>query len=428
MATKDTSALDLAPGSAAHTGVAEAPAFTDPTASFSHNQWYCHQARQTVFYGVHMTVAPTREGLIDLARNLVAAAPQLATGYHGAIDGALPSRDVLEALVDVRDVDELAQFPRGIDLSGPELFDRTDLPLFRMIGLRRKGGADAQGRAGALLVLSTHALMEGSDSVLLSRSRTAVHDAPAEPPTRSPLWRRAWYRAAASVMAPAQLALAHIMAPRVVDRVYEPVSVSRERLRRIAKTLGVRQRSVMFAAAAFVLNDGGKGFSRKRLSVIYADLNQNAVRATGEDFFRYRMVETKFAVRERFADFAREVDRTVSRAERKDATGTQHLLNALFAAHRAMRKWVPAIYSDRIFRFTGTYHLDLSVVPPLRLSGPLTAHFLAPVYLGTFHPGLNVCVFAPGRDEVTFNFTIKSGLAPGVASLLPLLEGLDPAH
>lgn len=399
----------------------------DPMAGFSHNQWYCHQARQTVFYGVFMREAPTEDALVELAHNLIVSAPQLATGFEGAVPGQLPSRTTLEALVEVREVDDLEPFPRGFDLSGPDLFDRRDLPLFRMIGLRRKSGADAQGRAGALLVLSTHALMEGSDSVLLSRSRTAAHDAPTLPPERSALWRRAWYRAAAAVMAPAQLALAHVIAPRTVDRVYEPVSVSRERLRRIAQSLGVRQRSIMFAAAAFVLNNGGEGFSRRRLSVIYADLNQKAVRATGEDFFRYRMVETKFAVREAFADFAREVDRTVSRAERKDATGTQHLLNALFAAHRKMKKWMPGIYSDRIFRFTGTYHLDLSVVPPLRLSGPLTVQFMAPVYLGTFHPGLNVCVFAPGREHVTFNFTVKSRLAGGIAALEPLLAALDPA-
>lgn len=103
------------------------------------------------------------------------------------------------------------------------------------------------------------------------------------------------------------------------------------------------------------------------------------------------------------------------------------LLNAVFARHRKMKRLAPALYPERIFRFTGTYHLDLSVVPPVRLSGPLTRDFVAPVFMGTFHPGLNVCVFSPGRDHVTFNFTVRQKLVPGIADVAPLLEGLDPA-
>lgn len=398
----------------------------DPFEGFSHNQWYCHQARQTVFYGAFLSIAPTREWLIGFAAQLVKAAPQLAQGYRGARPGGRLERGQLARLVALRDVAALDDFPAGLDVVGAELFADAGEPLFRVVGLVRTGGADAKGRAGAIFVVATHALMEGSDSALLSRSRTAVH-APLGP-VRNPLpaWRRLWYKGAALILAPAQLGAALLIAPRKVDRVYRPFTVPRARLRRIAARFGVRQRSVMFALAAFALNRDGKGLSSRSLSILYADLNPSAARETGEDYFRYRMVETRFAVHKRFKEFVRGVDDRLSAAEKRDARGTQALLNAVFATHRALKKRMPRLYPERIFRFTGTYHLDLSVVPPVQLKGALTQHFMAPVFMGTFHPGLNVCVFSPSREYVTFNFTVREKLLPGLAGFEALIAELDP--
>ena len=59
--------------------------------------------------------------------------------------------------------------------SSHDIFARDDLPLFRVQAAVRQGGPDAQGRASIIQVRSSHALLEGSDSALLTRSQSAAH-------------------------------------------------------------------------------------------------------------------------------------------------------------------------------------------------------------------------------------------------------------
>ncbi len=38
----------------------------------------------------------------------------------------------------------------------------------------------------------------------------------------------------------------------------------------------------------------------------------------------------------------------------------------------------------------------------------MTMGLVEPVFTGTYHPGFNMCVFAPGRKFVTFNFGLRA--------------------
>jgi len=396
-----------------------------PLASFSNNQWYCHQSRQSVFFSSFSSAKPDTDYLVKLAADIIAFVPQLATHFQDANASKAITPEILTQIVEHIEVDDLNAYPDGWNVSSDPLFDRPDLPMLRIFAAVRRDGADDKGRQAAILVLSTHALLEGADSALLTRSQHAGHDELGAPPTkRSPI-KHMLYTAIASILAPLQLVAAFFLAPREVDIDYRALTIPRDKLRRIATHIGIRQRSLMFALVCHTLNNGGKGFSKRKISAIYADLEGKNVTSFEDEFFRYRMMEASFPVSDDFITFAKDVETEILRLEASDVRATQSLLNALFGMHRWMKNNFPFLYSDRTFRFGGFYHLDLSVTPPHQLRGPLTKGMMEPVYCGTHHPGLNICVFVPGRKEVTFNFTMNRRHLDNIDKVEALLQTFD---
>lgn len=385
-------------------------------------QWYFYQTRQTVFYAAFTHRPPTRERLEQMVRDLIAIAPQLAEGFAGIHALGATGRKALAPLITLEEVDDLTPYPQAFDVAGSDIFRQPGLPVFRVAGIVRRSGPDEEGRAGVICITASHALLEGVDSVQFSRSRPRRRDAHRRVPPVSPL-RRGAIRALAWLTAPLQLLAATIIASRRIDRSFVTLRVSRARIRAAAEKLGIGQRSLIFALAMFALNDGGRGYSRRKISATYVDLDPGYRDAGADDFFRFRMMAAKFPVKDSFADFARDVDAATKRGSAADTT-TQRFLTALFGVHRRLKRRLPFLYPEWIFRFAGFYHLDLSLTPPHQLSGPMTEDLIEPLYCGTFHPGLDVCVFVPNGREITFNFTVRNGLAKHVAVVDGLLDNL----
>jgi len=402
------------------------PAEASRFARFTHHQWYFHQARQTVYFSAFFGVTPDRESLIELAWDVAGFIPELGALYE-ALSGRPLDGEALGRIVSLEHTDDLEAFPDAWDMSGQDIFARHDLPMLRIRAAIRRGGPDAAGRRAALSVVSTHALFEGADSALLTRSQPTGHEALAAPTQRYSVLRRIGHEAAAAVLGPLQLVAALAFAPRKVDKVCRSLVFDRQKLRRVSARLGLRQRSLMFALACFALNDGGSGYSRRRITATYTTLDMPG-RAGGEGaYFRHWVTEASFRVSKNFLTFAQNIEKEIDRLERSDKRATQGLLHAVFGAHRFMRRWLPFVYSDRIFRFAGFYQLNLSVTPPHRLQGPLTRDMVEPVHAGSFHPGLDMCIFVPGRKKITFNFALSAKRIGRVDAIPALLEALDGA-
>jgi len=176
----------------------------------------------------------------------------------------------------------------------------------------------------------------------------------------------------------------------------------------------------------YALNDGGKGFSKEKIRGIYTMLD-NERHDYDDNFFRVRSIEAVFKVTDNIEDFVRVVDATISEVEAKDITKMQFLLNTMLAAHRAISKVLPFLYSDRFFRFNGNYDIVLTMVPPHRTYGDLTKGMIEPIYCGSYHPGSNLCTFVPARKNVTLNFSMRTKHLPYVDKVAGLLKSLDEA-
>jgi len=343
---------------------------------------------------------------------LLRPAPQLAFGFAGG-----PSYDVLGRTISIATVPTLEGFPdRWLDRGEAVLADPS-LPLFR---LRHAvlPSPDAHGRAGFLLVQVSHALVEGADSALLSRSQSAEHPVSLSPRRTAPL-----VKAAATALG-AVLACLHLMAGnfvtvrpgpfRAATRAYPRAAFSQ-----IARQYGVRQRALLYALALATLFDAGTTGGKRRISSTYSSIDDGGG-ADRDAFMRMRMRFAIFENQPTFEDFVRAVDERLSEVEARESGFNAEMNAEGIRMHRRLSRLIPGAYRPKLFHFM-PYDMVLGLIPPHRLGGRLTAGLLEPVYAGAALEGANACVIVPGRTQLTFNFYIQQKLLPKIVQLDALL-------
>ena len=397
-----------------------------PQALFTDFQWFLYEARDTVFFTAFSRLSFDREALVKLVADMVALAPQLTHGFVGARPGQPFPRHVLDAITSVEEVDEFDGYPdRWLGKSG-DIFDRDDLPLFRVAVIVRRGGPDAEGRAAMLQVRSSHAVLEGSDSALLTRSASAGHGIMSDKSNKVGLLARIQGKLKAWGMTFTYITLANLLAPPEKPWGFKTLALKRHRLRLLANRLGVRQRSLMFALVTHALNGDGpeKHMSKRVIGAAYTMLDGKRHDAD-DDFFRVRALEARFRVLEDFVEYVRVVDSTVDQIEQKDITKFQVMMNAMFKTLRSLNRVASFLPGRRFWRFNGGLHIVLTLVPPHRTYGPMTTGLMEPIYCGAWHPAANICTFCPGREYVTLNFSMETRHIDNVGKIEALLERIE---
>lgn len=398
----------------------------NPQALFTDFQWFLYKAQNTVYFTSFSEKTFDKESLVTLVANMVTLAPQLTHGFEGARPGQPLPKHQLDAITEIRTVDDFDGYPDCWLTPGLELFDQKDMPLFRVRAVVRRDGPDAEGRASMIMVQSSHALMEGSDSALLTRSQNSSHGAMSNKKSRVSLKQRLTYAGIAALTAPIHITMANLLSPKKKEMCFKSLTFKRATLRRVANRLGVRQRSLMFGIVMHALNRGGEGLSPKEIRTTYTTLDSDRHDAD-DDFFRVRAINANFGVQDDLVDFIRGIDERIGEVESRDTTHMQFVLNATFRTHRFISRFLPFLYSRRFFRFDGGYHVVLTMVPPHRIYGNLTHGMSEPIYCGSYHPGSNLCTFVPGREFVTFNFSLRAEHLAQVDKVEGLLAGLDAA-
>ena len=383
------------------------PTDADLTAGFTDMQWYMYRQRNVAFFGAFTTRPFADADLLAAARGLVERAPQLALGFPGGIADSILTRTIYKESVPT--LDGLPD--RWLD-DGAAIFADPTLPLFR---LRYADAASpVEGRAGFLLVQVAHALVEGADSALLSRSQSAAH-----PTSRSAHRTPPLVKAAATGLG-AGLAALHLIAGNLIELRPGPYRAAtrvypREIFSRLARRHGVRQRALLFALVLATLFDPGK----RRISSTYSSIDDGG----GADRDPYMRMRMRFAVFDNDADFpslVRAVDARLAEAEAKESGFNAELNAGGLRVHRRLSRLLPVAYTPRVFRMM-PFDVVLGLIPPHRLTGDLTAGLTEPVYAGAALAGANACVIVPSRRLVTFNFYLQETLLRHVARLDALL-------
>jgi len=397
-----------------------------PQALFTDFQWFLYEARDTVFYTAFSREANDKESLINLVAEMVNLAPQLTHGFVGARPGQPFPKHILDAITEIEYVDEFDGYPDKWLSKSTDIFARDDLPLFRVMAAVRKGGPDAEGRASILQVRSSHALLEGSDSALLTRSQSAAHGVMSDKSRTLPLWTRITSRAKGWFFTLLYVTLANLLAPPEKPWGFKTLAIKRHRLRLLANRLGVRQRSLYFALVTHALNGDGekKHMSDKVIGAAYTMLDGQR-HAGDDDFFRVRALEARFNYSEDFVRFVREVDDTVDTIESKDITKFQMMMMSVFKTLRGLNRALPFLPGKRFWRFNNFIHVVLTLVPPHRAYGPMAHGMVEPIYCGAWHPAANICTFCPGREYITLNFTMEERHIANVHKITELLDRVE---
>ena len=396
----------------------------NPQALFTSFQWFLYAAKNTVYFTAFSTETFDKEKLCNTVAQMAALAPQLTHGFVGALPGQPFPRNMLEAITSIQEVDDFDGYPDKWLDDGQDLYVDKELPLFRVRVIVRRGGPDELGRASMIMVRSSHAIMEGSDSALLTRSQHSSHGTMSDQGRKVSWRKKISFAAAAALTLPIHMISAHLLSPKQVEMGFSTLVFDRHRLRKVANRLGVRQRSLMFALVLYALNDGGKGWSPDKIRGIYTMLDSER-HDYDDDFFRVRSLEAVFEVSQNLEEFVTRVDATIDDVEAKDITKMQFLLNTMLKAHRTISRFLPFLYSDRFFRYNGNYDMVLTMVPPHRTYGDLTRGLIEPIYCGSYHPGSNLCTFVPGRKSITLNFSMRRQFLPQVEAIEGLLAQLE---
>lgn len=397
-----------------------------PQALFTDFQWFLFEARDTVFFTAFTTVGHDKASLGNLVADMVALAPQLTHGFVGARPGEPFPQHLLDAITHVEEVDEFDGYPDRWVSKSTDIFERNDLPLFRVMAAVRKGGPDAQGRAAIIQVRSSHALLEGSDSALLTRSQSASHGVMSNKSNKVSLGSRLASTVKGWLMTWTYVALANVLAPKEQPWGFRTLALDRHRLRRLAGKLGVRQRSLYFALVTHALNGDGpdKHMSRKVIAASYTMLDGRRT-DVDDDFFRVRALQARFAVSDDFVDYVRAIDDTIAGIENKDITSFQNTMLSVFSMLRRLNRLWKGLPGKRFWRFNGGMHIVLTLVPPHRTYGPMTHGMMEPIFCGAWHPAANICTFCPGREYVTLNFSMEQRHIANVGRIETLLDEIE---
>ncbi|MDB5621972.1 MAG: hypothetical protein JWR39_535 [Devosia sp.] len=395
----------------------------NPQALFTNFQWFLYHSKNTVYFTAYSKTAFTKESLDNFVAEMVSLAPQLTHGFKGALPGQPFPKHILDAITSVAEVDSFDGYPDKWLGKGLDIFERQDLPLFRVYAITLRGGPDAQGHASMVLVRSSHALLEGHDSSLLTRSQSIARTPEtAKPKVRLPFKRRMKLAMGSLVGATLQLYYAHKSNLPVKNIQFRSLAITRSRIRALANRIGVRQRSLMFGLITQALNVAEKGPEAKVITAAYTMLDNSERSEVDDDQFRVRALMATFPVKSDFIDYVRAIDATLTQIEARDTTTYQFILMGMFALHRRISKALPFLYTDKFFRFNRTTDVVLTLVPPHRMYGNMTRDLVEPVYVGSFHPSANLCTFVPNRQYITLNFAMEQRYLDRVDDIVTLLE------
>ncbi|HVY50513.1 MAG TPA: hypothetical protein VHA07_03030 [Devosia sp.] len=399
----------------------------NPQALFTDFQWFLFEGKDTIFFTAFSKHRFDAQQIQNLTAQMVALAPQLTHGFVGARPGHPFPQHILDAITSVEEVESFEGYPDKWLSTSRDLFNRDDLPLFRVMAANLKGGPDGHGRASIIQVRSAHCLLEGSDAALLTRSQTANHGIQSDASNKVAWATRAGGAFRGYMMAAIHYLVAMFRAQEDKPMHFKTLPLERQRMRELARRLGVRQRSLFFALVTYALHsEKDRRLNEKVITAAYTMLDTKRT-ASDDDFFRVRALEAKFPYSPDLATYVRNVDKAVDDVEQKDITKFQQMVLAMFGAHRALHRIAPWMHGERFWRYSGETDVVLTLVPPHRSYGPLADWMIEPIYCGAYHPATNLCTFCPGRDYMTLNFVMEQKHIDNVGRIEGLIAQLEAA-
>lgn len=383
-------------------------------------QWYLSHAGNTVHLAALSPQRMSRDDLLEVLVQAVALDPDLALSDlrgPGILAGG-SGTDGPERLASVCSFEEVSRIlpdpARYLVPEGSGIFDDPARPSIRLRCTSLAEGAD--GPVGTVLsVAVSHALVDGAGLANLARGRDAAR--PVSLPFAAPGGTGA--PRILGLLAPA-LALVHLVLAHAARRKtdgfgFQTARLDRALVRAAAARLGVSQRSLLFACVLDALLPHRRG---RRVRFAYAVLGAGSADA----FFHARVNYAVLPLARDLAAFTRDLDALLARRDAA-AVGINALVDRILGFHRRLMARAPWLYGTRFFQYA-PYDLELSLLPPLRPSGPFARFRDATLYAGCDNGATPICIFLPSAGGISLGLWVEEQHGAAVAAIPETLAAL----
>ncbi|GAB5448653.1 hypothetical protein [Gymnodinialimonas sp.] len=366
---------------------------------FSAIQYYLAHARNSVHAIAEVDHAVSEDAFRSLVADIVAAAPQLLWRESLKESGHFKATDV----------DWGAQCAFSTPTSGAEAASElhktlstplhdTDRPAFRALCQTLSGHQAPKAR---IVIVTTHALMEGGDVADLLRGRNSEHAARPVTDAGLPLGARLGALAISPLLWALNLAAARFETKDRAAFGFAALRFDRADLRRVARSLNMGQRDLAFALVSY--HRGQLPKPKAKLHAAYSSRPHARVRLCDDEVLSLRMDEITVAHAEGFPTFATRMrDALTRRGPEPMFVQTWH--RRLNQIHRFLHPRVPWLYPKALFGFA-PYDVVLSLLPPVQTKS--AALDGAVIYAGSDTGTAESCIFAACAQS--FTVTLWSG-------------------
>ncbi len=386
---------------------------------YTNFQWYLSESRNGVYFAAFTSEGLDRARFHDMVAEVMALAPQLNWHADNRRQAHIDVRPFdLDDIVTFEEVDSFDDFPDRVIAPNEDIFEDPALPTFRAACYTLRGGAGPDGNRSFILYRSSHALMEGADTAAVVRGRQSEHDEAARSVVRP--WARIAAIALGIAYIPLNFAVTAFLGYKPGTGSMTSLTLDRRELKRVATTMGVSQRTLMFALVLYGFYRQPDGGRRSR-TLSYTNLSPR--RAEGDDaFMKLRMHVLKIPGKPTFADYARELDRRLA-ADARDVSWLQIQYSAFFGIHRRIARLLPFLYGRRFFGFV-PQDILLSLIPPHGAGGLFSGFGINDIYCGSYTAGVNCCVIVPQRDRVSLSIYCPTGVLDRTSAICALSRDL----
>lgn len=390
---------------------------------FSHLQWYLHHSNNTVYLAAESSQEFEKKDLHKIAGQFMELAPQLRNKVAEGNNGHIGTNINVESICKFEVTDDLYKsLSKTLDYHA-RIYSDPALPNFRAYGFRLRN--PKKGQINSLYICcSSHALMEGSESARILRVKQSVHHA-GQAKANLSWFRRTAISAAGLILAPFHLVASAFNRSHSASGQWAVIDISRKDLKKLAKRLGVRQRSILFSLPIFALHLS-KNLpvrSKKKAQLISYSTLPDAKTTLEDSALNLRMQVGRIPTADNFEAHVKETSKVLDK-ENTTEVYSQAFYNSILGVHRSLQKIFPYLYGKRFFTYI-PYDFVLSLLPPHVATGFFRPMFDNSIFCGSYTPGVNSCVFAPYRNGVSLNFYLAKAEYNNLDVLMKLLKELD---
>jgi len=389
---------------------------------FSHLQWYLNKAKNTVYLAAESSKPISKEDFHQIVILIRKLAPQLNCKADKRGKRHVVVESDQKTICKYESTDDLYESLADFIDDNLSIYSDPDLPNFRAACFNLAEPKD-DALQSIYVCCSSHALMEGSESARILRTRQTVYHAGRLSAGLGFLTKLS-IAFAGLILAPFHLAASRFNWKGATEGKWVVVDLDRKSVKKLARQFGVRQRSILFSLPLFGLHlvKSLPNRTNKKTQLVSYATHPDTKTTLEDTALNLRMQVGRIPTAETYSAHLQEIDKVLSKEDTTEVY-SQAFYNSILGIHRVLEPIFPFLYGQRFFTYV-PYDFVLSLLPPHVTGGVFRKFFDRSVFCGAYTPGVNTCVFVPYRNGVSLNLYVDPQMLENIDAFCAFLSDL----